>query len=203
MIGGLILAAGRSSRAGSQNKLLFKFNGKPLVVHVAQQLKQSSVESIVAVTGFQRPQLEALFASEPTSEPISKPISCCYNAHYASGLASSLSCGVAALLDMDGIVVCLGDMPFVTADVINQLISVFYASPDKSLIIPVCKGQRGNPLLIGNGLFDHLLRLKGDAGARSLCTRHADRVQEVETDCAGILQDYDTQQELNNLQPSW
>lgn len=192
MIGALILAAGCSSRAGAVNKLLYEISGKPLVVHVAQHLKHSRVNRIVAVTGHDWHQVEARLAVTQ--------ISCCRNAAYASGLASSLARGISALYDMDRIVVCLGDMPDVTAEVIDQLISVSAVTPDKSIFIPTWEGQRGNPLMFTKNFFDKLLALEGDAGARFLCNKYHDKVYEVKVDCSGILRDYDTQEELQELQ---
>lgn len=191
MIGALILAAGCSSRAGAVNKLLYEISGKPLVVHVAQHLKHSRVNRIVAVTGHDWHQVEARLADTQ--------VSCCRNAAHASGLASSLARGISALYDMDSIIVCLGDMPDVTAEVIDQLISVSAVTPDKSIFIPTWEGQRGNPLMFTKDFFDKLLALEGDAGARFLCNQYPEQAVEVEVNCSGILKDYDTQEELQKL----
>jgi len=190
-VGGLILAAGSSSRAGARNKLLYPLQGTPLVNHVAQLLKQSQVDKIVAVTGHEQQQVEASLTREN--------IRCYFNAAYTSGMASSLSAGVSALIDMDAVIVCLGDMPNVTHHVIDELISVAAAHTDKSIIIPLYQGQRGNPVLIGKLFFDTLLTLQGDVGAKALCNQYPSKVHEVEVDCAGILQDYDTEAELLGL----
>ena len=191
MIGALILAAGCSSRAGTVNKLLYEISGKPLVVHVAQHLKHSRVDRIIAVTGYDWRQVEARL--------VDSQISCCRNVAHASGLASSLTCGISALYDMDNIIVCLGDMPDVTADVIDQLISVSAVTPDKSIFIPTWQGQRGNPLMFAKKFFDKLLALQGDAGARILSNQYPEEAVEVEVNCSGILKDYDTYEELQKL----
>jgi molybdenum cofactor cytidylyltransferase len=201
MIGALILAAGCSSRAGTVNKLLYEISGKPLIVHVAQHLKHSRVDRIVAVTGYQWRQVEAQLveAQLVESQLADTPISCCRNVDHASGLASSLTCGISALYDMDSIIVCLGDMPDVTADAIDQLISVSAATPDKLIFIPTWQGQRGNPLMFAKKFFDKLLALEGDAGARILSNQYPEDAVEVEVNCSGILKDYDTYEELQKL----
>ncbi len=49
-IAAIVLAAGKSSRMGS-NKLLADLNGKPLLRHSVEALKASSVHDIIVVTG--------------------------------------------------------------------------------------------------------------------------------------------------------
>jgi len=114
-------------------------------------------------------------------------------------MASSVIAGVSCLTDCDAVLVCLGDMPHVTAAVIDQLIDAFKANPDKSIVIPVSDGRRGNPVLFGKVFFDTLLTLEGDTGAKYLLKQYPDEILEVAVEGDGILLDYDTQKELDTL----
>jgi len=51
----IILAAGRGSRmkAKSKNKVAFKLNGQPMVVHTVEHLNEAGISNIIAVVGFQ------------------------------------------------------------------------------------------------------------------------------------------------------
>lgn len=190
-IGGLILAAGSSQRAGGINKLLVQYQGVCLLSHVANTLKQSRVDRIVAVTGHEHEKTSTLLHDSG--------VELFYNPAYASGLASSLSVGLHAMANCDAVVVCLGDMPHVTSDVINTLIDACNKPTDKALFVPVYQTQRGNPVIIAQKLFEPLLVQTGDSGARRLMNLHPDRVCEIDVDCAGVLKDYDTQAELKQL----
>lgn len=191
-VGAVLLAAGSSQRAGKTNKLLFRYQGEALVLKVAQMLKQSRVSKVVAVTGFERAQVEeALRVSD---------VHCQHNIAHASGMASSVVSGVSGLLETDAILVCLGDMPHITPQTINQIIDKFKTTPDKSIFIPVHNGQRGNPVLFSRVFFDTLLSLEGDTGARLLCRQYPDQVCEVHVTHPGVLLDYDTQSELQSLE---
>ena len=109
------------------------------------------------------------------------------NPAFADGLATSLVAGVAAQpSDSDGALVLLGDMPEVTAALLDALIETFARSPGASAVVPTYRGQRGNPVLIGRRLFAAVENLTGDEGARRLLKDAAD-VVELSVDDPGVV----------------
>ena len=137
-VAALVLAAGRSSRMRGPNKLLADIGGRPLVRIVTEQVLGSRARPVIVVTGHQREQVEAALAG--------LPVEFVHNAKFADGLGTSLKAGIAALPgQVDGAIVCLGDMPQVDSAMIDRLIGAL--SPDKSALIavPTIDGQRGNP----------------------------------------------------------
>ncbi len=192
-IAALLLGAGTSSRFGEQNKLLSLWQGEALINHVVRAIAQSGVSKAVAITGHQ----SSLITASIKTVHESNDFKYVHNEAYSTGMASSLVKGVSALIDADAIVVCLGDMPRINSKVIDALIAAFRQHPDKAIYIPTYFGQRGNPVLIARRLFDSMLLLKGDTGARVLAKQFPDSVMEISTDCAGILQDIDTREELS------
>jgi molybdenum cofactor cytidylyltransferase len=116
---------------------------------------------------------------------------------YALGLANSLHAGIAALsADIDGALICLGDMPLVQPDVLNQLLAAFAPKEGREIVLPSFNGQRGNPVLWGRRFFDELLTLAGDAGARQILHRHMEFVAEVPVQSDAVLRDFDTPSDL-------
>src|SRR5690606_32301375 len=112
------------------------------------------------------------------------------NPAHAEGLASSLQAGLKALPpEIDGVLVCLGDMPDIRAEVLEKLVAAFNPTEGRAICLPVHNGKRGNPVLWGTQFLPELLRLEGDAGARSLLVPHADWICEVPVDDPGILRD--------------
>lgn len=190
-IAGLILAAGMSARAGNTNKLLHPFKDKPLVGHTAQALADSRVKSVLAVLGHEAKVLEKALLHHAVAISV--------NIDYQQGLSTSLVHGVSLLYDYDAIIVCLGDMPHITTDVINQLIEASLANPYKSFFIPVYQGKRGNPLLITYRRYDDILKLQGDVGVRSLLGEYPEETMEIVVNSEGVLLDYDTEHELTQL----
>jgi len=188
-IAAVVLGAGRSSRMGGPNKLLAEIGGRPLVRIVAEAALASRARPVIVVTGHQRDKVEAALAG--------LPVKFAHNPDFTDGLGTSLKSGIAALpADMDGAVICLGDMPQVDAVLINRLIGAF--DPDKGalVVVPTIDGKRGNPVVWSRRFFADLMAVEGDVGARHLIGRYAEAVTEVPITGAAALTDVDTPEAL-------
>ncbi len=191
-IGALLLAAGRSRRMGGPNKLLADIDGVPMVAHVARRLLASRARPIVAVLGNQADEVEAALGKLPV-EKIRNP-------EFAGGLSTSLKRGIAALPpDLDGALICLGDMPLVTGRHLDRLIAAFNPLEGRAIIVPTRRGKRGNPVLWSKRFFPEMAELAGDVGAKHLIGEHAELVGEIEMDDDAILVDIDTPEALDAL----
>jgi len=123
-----------------------------------------------------------------------------HNAAHLDGLASSLAAGVRALgPEVDAVLVCLGDMPWVKAETLRSLLAAFDPEAGQAICVPTCGGKRGNPVLWARRFFAEIEGLAGDVGARELLARHADAVAWVEVEDPGILWDVDTEAALERL----
>ena len=121
------------------------------------------------------------------------------NAEYAGGLSTSLRHGLAALpADTAAVVVLLADMPRVTAAHIDQILAAFDPSRP-GILVPTCRGRRGNPVLWPRHRFADLRGLVGDTGARGLLDVYADEVVTVDIGEDAILADVDTAADLAHL----
>jgi molybdenum cofactor cytidylyltransferase len=198
-IAALLLAAGRSTRMGGANKLLEPIDGTPMVVRTATRLLASRARPVVAVLGNQADDIDRALGKLPV-ERVRNPA-------YAKGLSTSLKAGLAALPDdIDGVVVCLGDMPLITGRDIDRLIAAFNPLEGRAIIVPTRRGKRGNPVLWARRFFAEMAELAGDVGAKHLIGEHAELVCEVEMDSDGVLVDIDTPEALaefrGRLKPS-
>ncbi|ASJ74338.1 NTP transferase domain-containing protein [Granulosicoccus antarcticus] len=195
-VAALVLAAGSSTRFGEQNKLLALRHSRPVLAHVLEEVEHSTAGSAVLVTGHEADQVGQLCNTSWRSQEM--PISVVHNPLYATGMASSLVRGVAELSarGTDAALVCLGDMPNASRQVMEALIQAFRQAPDKALYIPTFNGRRGNPVIIAASLFDSVLMLEGDVGARVLARQFPDSVVEVACAEPGVLLDIDTPDDL-------
>ena len=104
--------------------------------------------------------------------------------------AETLASGLAALPDdIDGAVICLGDMPWIGAAVIDSLIDGF---DGQGICLPTHRGRRGNPVLWARRYFSEMQAIEGDKGARGLIEQYEDVVHEVPWDDDSVLRDIDT-----------
>jgi molybdenum cofactor cytidylyltransferase len=188
-IGALLLAAGKSSRMGGPNKMLVEIDGRPMVARVAQRLLSSQARPIVAVLGNMADEVDAAIGKLPL-ERVRNP-------DFADGLSTSLKRGIAALpKDLDGVIVCLGDMPMVAGRDLDRLIGAFNPLEGRAIVVPVHHGKRGNPILWSSRFFPEMQALSGDVGARRLIAEHAELVAEIEMDTDAVLVDIDTPEAL-------
>lgn len=188
-IGAIVLAAGQSRRMGSVNKLLAEIDGKPMLAHVVDAALASDASPVIIVTGHEPDRVKEALSG--------RDITFVHNPDYADGLSTSLRHGL-SMLDrtVDGAVVCLGDMPGITADHINQLIGAFNPDDGHVICVPTFKGKRGNPVLWHRRFFGPMSEVSGDVGARHLIGDNEDLLLEIPMDDNAILADLDTPEAL-------
>ena len=194
-VGAIVLAAGRSSRfraagGSAETKLVEELGGRPIVRMAAEAALASRARPVIVVTGHARPSVETALAG--------LDVEWAYNPEFSRGLASSLRVGLAAMpADVAGALVLLGDMPWIEARLIDAIIDGFLANERALAAAPTRGGRRGNPVLLGRGLFDAAMSLEGDEGARRLIgSLSAAELVEVEAPDAGVIVDIDTPTDL-------
>ena len=188
-IAAVVLGAGRSSRMGGPNKLLAEIKGKPLVRIVTEAALASRARPVIVVTGHQRDKVEAALAG--------LPVKFVHNPLFADGLGTSLKAGIAALpAEVDGAIVCLGDMPQVDSALIDRLIGAFDPNHGALVVVPTIDGKRGNPVVWSRRFFPDLMTVEGDVGARYLIGRYTEAVAEVPLTGTAALTDVDTPEAL-------
>jgi molybdenum cofactor cytidylyltransferase len=188
----IVLAAGRSTRMGGPNKLLAEIGGRPLVRIAAEEALASRARPVIVVTGHQRERVEAALSG--------LAVKCVHNPDFAEGLSTSLKAGLAAVPeDVDGVIVCLGDMPQVRADLLDRLMAAL--DPDRGALIamPTTDGKRGNPVVWSRRFFNELAALEGDVGARHLIARYPEAVVEIPVTGNAAFADVDTPEALSRV----
>jgi molybdenum cofactor cytidylyltransferase len=191
-IAAVILAAGQSTRMGGPNKLLAEIGGRPLVRIAAEEALASRARPVIVVTGHQRDNVEAALDGLDVQRV--------HNPDFADGLSTSLRAGLAAVPDdVDGAIVCLGDMPQVRAALVDRLIGAFDPERGALVVVPTIDGKRGNPVVWSRRFFPELMALQGDVGARNLIGRYPEAVAEVPLADTAALVDVDTPEALVKL----
>lgn len=191
-VAALLLAAGSSTRMGDANKLLAPVRGRSMVTWAADGILASKASPLIVVTGHEGERVQGVLEDFPATFV--------HNPDYREGLSSSLRTGLAALpVDIDAVVVCLGDMPEIQSEHIDQLIAAFDPVEGRRICVPVHGRKRGNPVLWSINYVPEMLEISGDVGAKSLLEDHADAVFEVTIDDDGILFDVDTPDRLQEL----
>ncbi len=173
MISGIILAAGLSKRMGA-NKLMLPVAGIPVIERVMSVVSKSRLDEVILVC-----------ASDRVEEVGSKyGVKVIRNTSQELGQSHSIKLGVEnSSIYTDGFMFFVGDQPFMTEDIINNLIENFAGSNCKAAV-PLYNGNRGNPVIFSSELRGKLLSLSGDLGGRKLIIELGMNIVEVPFDSA-------------------
>ena len=191
-ISAIILAAGSSRRMEGQNKLLLPFGNKTILETVIEALLSIDLREIILVTGHEHEQVVSLVSAYPVW-----PV---HNPDYRMGMAASIKTGVAALQFQDaGILICPGDMPFISPALVKKLAAVFRSAPEGMIVLPFSEGRHGHPVIFSPHFQEELLQIEGDKGARSLIQRHPEAVIKVPVSDSQIFGDIDTPEEYRKF----
>jgi molybdenum cofactor cytidylyltransferase len=167
-VGGILLAAGTSSRMG-ENKLLLEVGGEPLARRAARQALAGGLDPLVVVLGHEADRVRAALAGVDCLAVV--------NAEYASGQPSSVAAGIAALPDDVGAaMVLLADMPFVSAEMVRGL-SARRRQSGARLVVSRYGEVQAPPALYDRSLFLELSRMSDGRCGREVIARHRDEAE--------------------------
>jgi molybdenum cofactor cytidylyltransferase len=185
VIGGLVLAAGASTRFGAQ-KQLAELDGTPLLEHALSAVRAAPVGRVVVVLGSAAEEIAARVNLHGAD-----PLVC---ARWEEGQSASLACGLAELAECEAVVVTLGDQPRISPDAIRRVIA---GRGGASAVRATYNGNPGHPVLLERDLFEPLRNVTGDKGARNLLLSVP--VRDIPCDDLGGGEDVDTRAELDAL----
>ena len=162
-VAGVVLAAGVSSRMGT-DKLLLKIGGTSVLRRAVSTAVSAGLDPVLVVVGSNRVELAAELAGlEHTLIE---------NIESARGIGSSLRAGITAVPeDAAGAVVMLADMPFVTADLLRELLACWRES-SAPLAISLYGEVAAPPMLYGRALFAELRDTEREVTGKMMVQRH-------------------------------
>ena len=181
---GILLAAGQSSRFGS-NKCLAQLPDRTAMgIHSARNLS-TVVDELVCVVPPNNPELQSLFIDEGFTTSVSLQAE--------QGMSESLKAGVNHFKDdqaVTGLVIALADMPLITPKTYQGIVTEL--RNNAGIVLPAYQGKRGHPVGFNAKYRDELLALKGDQGAKVLFQKYKKDITLINVDDPGIHQDFDT-----------
>ena len=188
-----ILAAGMSKRMGNQNKLLKKINNNTILNQTLKNHIESKINNINLILGHQK-NIVLEYVDQ-------NKVFIIENNNFKSGMLSSiLKIDENISDDTKGVLISLADMPLVTSEDINKLISIFNENNQKIICIPEYKGKLGNPILLPKEIYKDLIKnkskLSNDKGLKKLILdKKYDYIRVSLSE--GVTKDFDTIEDFN------
>ena len=191
---GIILAAGASVRFG-QPKQLIKLRGKYLVEWVLDAALKSRLDLVVLVLGHEYQSIQQALGAKVGHSQLEVVI----NHTYHEGQSSSLKAGLmSARQAFSSVMYLLADQPMINSNTIDLLLDQFHNS-DKDICVPVFEGQRGNPTIFKRSIYEEIMMIDGDIGARDIIAKNADRVLYAKIKDPLCFFDIDSRDDLEKL----
>lgn len=160
MVAGLVLAAGFSSRMGT-DKLLLPFGNSTVLETTLDQIANNDIPKLVVVT---RQEIANILTTSCETDVVINPFP-------SRGQSSSLILGIEHIQkkysNCSGVLVFLGDMPLLSHNVISAVVDGHRRHPDK-IVRPFYENKPGHPVAFGSIFFDEFCKSTGDTGGRLL-----------------------------------
>jgi molybdenum cofactor cytidylyltransferase len=201
-LGGVILAAGESTRMGRDKALL----PWPVDSHPSKNAKGGAATSkagtilsaaIQALSQFCDMVIVVAGNNETALEPIAYGCGAFLvrNHNPERGQFSSLQTGLQEVLSRgrDSAMVTLVDRPPPSGETLSQLASAFSDRGHAAwAVVPEYQGKHGHPILIGRELMEAFLRAPATANAREIEHANQERIAYVAVDDAAVAANVDT-----------
>lgn len=198
---GVILAAGESSRMGTDKALLAwppQVEGQPpstdTFLSAAIRSLSLCTDFVVIVAGKNESALAPLVYASGASLVV--------NPDPGRGQFSSLQVGLREVLNRgrDAAIITLVDRPPAAPSTVQALREVFEsASQDIWAVVPEFAGKHGHPYAIGRDMIEEFLQASATASARDIEHRHQAHVQYLAVDDAFVSININTPQDYAAL----
>ena len=173
MISALVLAAGQGTRFGA-TKQLETLRGKPLVQYAVDAASAAGVGEIVVVLGH-----DAVRVRDALDLPDGARV--VVNERHADGQSTSLAAGLRGLDPAsEAAIVLLADQPGIAARHVRALVTAFERDAPEILRIRFRDGP--GPAILARSVWDEVMRLRGDIGARALLDSEPGRARWLDID---------------------
>jgi molybdenum cofactor cytidylyltransferase len=176
----ILLAAGKSTRMGSQ-KLLLPFQSKTILEATIDNIINFKADYKMGVIQSNYSQIMGKY----------NEIRWLINENPDEGISSSIRIGVDSMpMEAQWVIFIQGDMPFISGESINKLYNQVKNS-NFTIARYVFEGKRGNPVIFNGKWFEELKRLKGDKGGQQIIMNNKNHVLEIQGDWSNTF-DIDT-----------
>ena len=165
-IAAVVLAAGASRRLGEPKQLL-RVNGESLLRHSVRVAIEAGCSPVIVVLGAHAERLLPELAGLQTS--------IIHNSDWQQGMSSSVRAGVSAAKQAEDVLLLVCDQPGISAAALHHLITA-HIHAGSPITASSYGSTLGVPAIFAASLFNDLLRLEGDQGARKVIAAHRDHI---------------------------
>ena len=190
LLGLVILAAGKSKRMGFAKQNIL-FNEKTMLQHLLHEALMTDYLPITVVVGANKREIVPNFDK--------LPITIVDNPNAEKGMGSSIKMGMVgsymAEKNLEGLLFMTSDMPLVNTNYLKAMAMALENEPKAAIVASKYGGSLGIPALFRRTVFEDLLTIADEQGAKSIIEKHAKSTFVIDFPEGEI--DLDTQEDLS------
>jgi len=191
MISAILLGAGESKRM-KVNKLFLPWGRETVFEHCFNTLLRSKAGEIIVVLNKQNEEMKERF--EKMSASATKKVKVTVNPRYKRGMSTSIHKGLQVMDPRsEGILISLGDQPFLKTRTINVLLRAFQQRKG-GIVVPSFQGMKGHPVIFHRMFRKELLKLRGDTGGKPILLKYSQQIKTLPVRSEGVIKDIDTRE---------
>ncbi|WP_041727559.1 nucleotidyltransferase family protein [Clostridium sp. SY8519] len=190
MMGGVILAAGMSSRMRIF-KPLMEIAGKPMIFWSVQHMLDGGVQKVVVVTGHNHTELETYIRKQWVGKVMTA-----FHANYSNGeMFDSVKVGLQQLMGCSKVALSTGDLPAIDPRVYQVMLEE--ELPDRiEILIPGNGKKNCHPPVFTAYAVTEILKYDGTMGLKGFYDRHRDWIRYVRIEEPGCFMDLDYREDV-------
>ena len=181
----IVMASGFANRFGS-NKLLAYFAGKPLILHIIEQIPFDLLKEVIVITRYE--EVKELLKDYPLTCVV----------HDLPRQSDTIKIGMNHISNTKGCMFVTCDQPLRTKDSIRRLITTFQNKED-SIVRFGYHSFLGNPVIFPEKYYEELRNLQPGEKGGTVIKAHPESVLVVQANHSYELADVDTKEDLIHL----
>lgn len=174
------------------SKQLLKWKDTNLLQHTINTVNEVNTQNII-VLGANYSKIKSQIEDKNTR------ILC--NQNWQKGLGSTISFGINyiknSLPHIENVLIMLADQPLIDAHYLNQLIETHKLYQNKIICTLYQNEKLGVPAIFNNSIFEELLELNDDKGAKEILKKHSSDV--IFLHGVKVVRDIDTLDDYEDL----
>ncbi len=164
-------------------KQLLPFGDNTIVETAVDNMLDAKFDEVIVVVGHRAAEIEKQLGT--------RPLKTVFNPDYHEGMLTSAQTGIRACKESDAFALMLVDQPFITPNLINQVIEA-YQQTEKRIAVPSYNYKRGHPVIFDQKYASDILALDTESdGVRTLLKKYSDDIHYVTVDTDRVLRDID------------
>ena len=191
MISAILLGAGESKRM-KVNKLSLPWGRETVFEHCFNVLLRSTAGEVIVVLNPQNQGMKRQLGK--TSANTIKKVKVALNPYYKRGISTSIHKGLQVMDPRSsGVLISLGDQPFLKTRTINVLLRSFHQGKGE-IVVPSFQGMKGHPVIFHRKYERELLKLRGDTGGKPILLKYSQQIKTIPVRSEGVIKDIDTRE---------